>query len=75
MQTTIRFNRPYRGRATGSTDSLMGYGVHDALVQRGVAEFCDSAAPMVAAGISEPQLSSETFGERKPRRQSKKESE
>jgi hypothetical protein len=74
MQTTIRFKRPYCGRAVGATDTLMGYGVHDALVQRGVAEFC-SAAPVIAAGISEPQLSSETFGERKSRRQSKKETE
>jgi hypothetical protein len=75
MLSTIRFLRMYRGRAVGSTDSLMGYGVHDTLVKRGVAEFCDSATPMVAAGISEPQLNSEPTGERKPRRRCSKESE
>lgn len=76
MQTTIRFKRAYQGRAVGSTDSQMGYGVHDALVQRGVAEFIGSATPILAAGIiTEPQLSSETYGERKPRRHSKKEND
>lgn len=75
MQTMIRFKHPFNGRAVGSTDTLMGYGVHDTLVQRGIAEFIDSAIPVIAAGISEPQLSSETFSERKPRRSFKKESE
>ena len=81
MHSTIRFLRPYQGRMAGAIDSLMGYGVHDALVRRGVAEFFDSATPMVAAGISEPRLSSDPLnsnpndkhGERKLRRNFKKE--
>lgn len=54
MSTTIRFLKQYRGRQVGSCDDLMGFGVHDALVQRGIAEW--ATAPMLA-GISEPVLS------------------
>jgi len=68
MQTTIRFLRanPYR-KPIGSTDETMGYGVHDALVQRGVAEFV-TARPLVAAGISEPRAESTEAPKRRQRR-------
>lgn len=54
MQSTIRFVRPNRYRkAIGETDSQMGFGVHSALVQRGIAEFV-SETPLVSAAVSEP---------------------
>lgn len=74
MNSTIRFKRPYRGREVGSTDSLMGYGVHDALVRRGVAEFCHSAAPAPAEAI--PQVEPDTQDqERRGRRSKQKETD
>lgn len=40
MMTTIRFLKPNRyRRSIGEIDTAMGYGVHQALVQRGIAEF------------------------------------
>lgn len=54
MHSEIRFLRVNRYRKpVGSTDTLMGYGVHSALVQRGIAEFVDDK-PLVTASISEP---------------------
>lgn len=73
MQTAIRFkaiNR-YR-RAIGSIDTEMGYGVHHALVQRGIAEF----VPLSESLPSDPEQESDipdntTQRERKPRRSPK----
>lgn len=70
MQSTIRFLRQYRSRAAGSVDSQMGYGVHDTLVNRGIAEFVLNAAPSVAA--IEPPLTTEVSSEFKARRSYKK---
>lgn len=53
MHSSIRFLRLNRYRhPIGSIDSTMGYGVHDALVMRGIAEWVER--PIVASGISEP---------------------
>lgn len=59
MNTTIRFLRPNRyGKPVNALDSQMGYGVHQLLVQRGIAEF-----------VREPEpVESEPVRERKPRR-------
>lgn len=60
MQSTIRFLRVNRYRKpVGSTDTLMGFGVHSALVQRGIAEFVDTP-PLVSAEVSEPFVKTET---------------
>lgn len=71
MNTTIRFLRMYQGRPVGALDSAMGFGVHDALVRRGIAEFVEEE--LVSAAVSEPQLSSESKGERKSRRRYERE--
>lgn len=65
MNTAIRFLRfdPRYRRPAGYIDRQMGYGIHQMLVQRGVAEFVDETAS--AAPISEPSR------DRKPRRSSK----
>lgn len=69
----IRFLKPNRYRKkVGDTDSQMTYGVHDALVMRGVAEWVDQS-PITVSAISEPVLS-EKEPARKPRRFSPKES-
>jgi len=74
MESTIRFLRQYRGRSVGSFDSLMGYGVHDALVRRGVAEFYHSATP--APAESNPQVETDTQDqERRGRRSKQKETD
>lgn len=70
MVSTIRFKRVFRSRPVGSTDSAMGYGVHDALVQRGIAEFVCSAVP--AAAVTTPQIDSDPQEtERRSRRKHK----
>ncbi len=59
MTSTIRFLRSYHRREIGSIDTGMGYGVHDTLVRRGIAEFVQEAKPVVAAAISEPVAETE----------------
>ncbi len=72
--SVVRFLRPYRRREPGQTDALMTYGMHDALVVRGIAEWVDKS-PLMGAAISEPVLTeSEPARERKSRRFSSKES-
>lgn len=74
MNSRIRFLRTNRyRRPVGSQDTDLGYGVHELLVMRGIAEFVHDV-PLGVAAISEPQLSSEELSsERKSRRSSKKE--
>lgn len=76
MNSTIRFKTINRyGRAIGSIDTDMGYGVHQALVQRGIAEFVE--VPVAAAVITAPEASADNHTEtdnqreRKPRRSTK----
>lgn len=75
--SVVRFLRPYRRREIGQTDGQMTYGMHDALVVRGIAEWVDKSF-LTGAAISEPVLSesvpSESEPARKPRRFSSKES-
>ncbi len=72
--SVVRFLRPYRRREIGHTDAQMTYGMHDALVVRGIAEWIDKS-PLIGAAITEPVLTeSETTRDRKPRRFSPKES-
>lgn len=53
MQSTIRFLIPNRYRkAIGEMDSKMAYGIHQALVMRGVAEWVHN--PFSVAVISQP---------------------
>jgi hypothetical protein len=57
MISTIRFKRDNRYRKPiGSLDSQMGFGIHSALVQRGIAEFVDTTAVIspAAVEVSEP---------------------
>lgn len=57
MDSAIRFitkNNRYR-KPVGHIDTVMGFGVHSALVQRGIAEFVEMpTSPLVAAGVSQP---------------------
>lgn len=64
MNSSIRFLKINRYRKpVGAIDSQMGFGVHSALVQRGIAEWVE---PLVASGISEPvAVSTETPKRRK----------
>ena len=76
--STVRILRSNRfGKPVGYIDSQMTYGVHDTLVNRGIAEWIDKS-PITSAAISVPVLSApvetETTRERKPRRFSSKES-
>lgn len=67
MQSTIRFLKTNRYRKPiGSLDSLMGYGVHDALVSRGIAEWADGPT-VSAAVISQPVVTTES-----PKRRSRR---
>lgn len=43
MDSTIRFKRMWRAKPVGTVDTQMGYGVHQLLVQRGIAEFVEAA--------------------------------
>lgn len=70
MMATIRFLRMNRyGKAIGHQDSSLPYGVQDALVMRGVAEWVPTP---LAAAISEPVLSDDQ-SDRRQRRHSKRE--
>ena len=52
--STVRFLRSNRFRKEiGQLDSQMPYGVHDALVMRGIAEWVDKS-PITVASISDP---------------------
>lgn len=67
MQTAIRFKRLNRYRKPiGAIDTQMGYGVHEALVSRGIAEWVEQ--PIVASGISEPVAVTTETPKRRQRR-------
>lgn len=57
MISTIRFLKTNRyRREIGSTDTVLGYGIHDALVRRGIAEFV--AAPQSVSAVEVPEVES-----------------
>ncbi len=53
--SVVRFKREFRRHLPGTLDGEMTYGVHDALVLRGIAEWVDQSPESVAV-ISQPVL-------------------
>ncbi len=68
--SVIRFKREYRRNQPGATDDKMTYGMHDALVCRGVAEWVDQS-PLAVSASQPVTAAPETTHDRKPRRFSK----
>ena len=63
LDAPIRFLLRWRGREPGSVDRQLDYGVRDALVRRGIAEWADPAAdpqPFTPAPAVQPAASRDT---------------